>query len=416
MSTQHRIAILHYAAPPIIGGVESTIFHHANILSDLGFKVEVIAGRVDPFNNNVEFHRIPEVDTLNTRVLEISKELAQGFVSPEFTSLRDILVDKLLPIISNCDVCIVHNALSLHFNLALTAALRVINDRCVTHIIAWNHDFAWHDKLYIPDLHPSYPWDLLRSPWPGVRYVVVSEHRRLRLSQLLDIPETEIDVFTPGVDVFKFLNCQPLTRDLVEKLDLLDADPLMLLPARIIPRKNIQFAIQVTAEMKKHMPGATLVVTGPPGPHNPKNMAYLESLQDLRAEHGLERNVCFLYEHGEDGKPQYLPDEVVADFFRLADLLIFPSFREGFGIPVLEAGLVQLPVFASNIPPIRESAAEYAHLFDPSGDPQDAADSILNYLEMNASYHLKRRVLDNYTWKAIVEQRIIPFISKVEFA
>lgn len=242
------------------------------------------------------------------------------------------------------------------------------------------------------------------------------EHRRLRLSQLLNIPETEIDVFTPGVDVFKFLNCQPFTRDLVEKLDLLDADPLMLLPARIIPRKNIQFAIQVTAEMKKHMPGATLVVTGPPGPHNPKNMAYLESLQDLRAEHGLERNVCFLYENGEDGKPQYLPDEVVADFFRLADLLIFPSFREGFGIPVLEAGLVQLPVFASNLPPIRESAAEYAHLFDPSGDPQDAADSILNYLEMNASYHLKRRVLDNYTWKAIVEQRIIPFISKVEFA
>jgi glycosyltransferase involved in cell wall biosynthesis len=385
-------------------------------LSDLGFKVEVIAGRVDPFNNNVEFHRIPEVDTLNTRVLEISKELAQGFVSPEFTSLRDILVDKLLPIISNCDVCIVHNALSLHFNLALTAALRVINDRCVTHIIAWNHDFAWHDKLYIPDLHPSYPWDLLRSPWPGVRYVVVSEHRRLRLSQLLDIPETEIDVFTPGVDVFKFLNCQPLTRYLVEKLDLLDADPLMLLPVRIIPRKNIQFAIQVTAEMKKHMPGATLVVTGPPGPHNPKNMAYLESLQDLRAEHGLERNVCFLYEHGEDGKPQYLPDEVVADFFRLADLLIFPSFREGFGIPVLEAGLVQLPVFASNIPPIRESAAEYAHLFDPSGDPQDAANSILNYLEMNASYHLKRRVLDNYTWKAIIEQKIIPFINQAEFA
>ena len=412
MSTLHRIAILHYAAPPVIGGVESTIFHHANILSDLGIKVEVIAGRIEPFNNNVEFHRIPEVDTLNTRVQGISKELARGHISPEFKALRDILVDKLLPILSNCDVCIVHNALSLHFNLALTAALRVINDRNITKIIAWNHDFAWHDKLYIPDLHQGYPWDLLRSAWPGVRYVVVSEHRRLRLAQLLDIPETDIEVFTPGVDVLKFLNCQSLTVDLVEKLDLLAADPLMLLPARIIPRKNIQFAIRVTAEMKEHMPGATLVVTGPPGPHNPKNISYLESLKDVRSEHGLERNVCFLYEHGEDGKPQYLPDEVVADFFRLADLLIFPSFREGFGIPVLEAGLVQLPVFASNIPPIRESAAEYANLFDPSGDPRDAAGCILNYLEVNASYHLKHRVVDNYTWKAIIEHQIIPFIWK----
>lgn len=412
MSTLQRIALLHYAAPPIIGGVESTIFHHANILSDLGFQVEVIAGRVEPFNNNVDFYRIPEVDTLNTRVLGISKELAKGHISPEFSALRDILVDKLIPILSNCDVCIVHNALSLHFNLVLTAALQVINDRKVTNIIAWNHDFAGNDKLYIPDLHYDYPWDLLRSAWPGVRNVVVSEHRRLRLAQLLDIPETDIEVFTPGVDVFKFLNCQSLTIDLVVKLDLLDADPLMLLPARIIPRKNIQFAIRVTAEMKEHMPGATLVVTGPPGPHNPKNISYLESLNDVRTEHGLERNVCFIYEHGEDGKPQYLPDEVVADFFRLADLLIFPSFREGFGIPVLEAGLGQLPVFASNIPPIRESAAEYAHLFDPSGDPQDAAGSILNYLEMNASYHLKRRVLDNYTWKAIIEQKIIPFINQ----
>jgi hypothetical protein len=43
MSTPHRIAILHYAAPPIIGGVESTIFHHANILSDLGIKIEIIS-------------------------------------------------------------------------------------------------------------------------------------------------------------------------------------------------------------------------------------------------------------------------------------------------------------------------------------------------------------------------------------
>ena len=257
---------------------------------------------------------------------------------------------------------------------------------------------------------------MLRSAWSGVRYVVVSEHRRLRLAQLLDIPETDIEVFTPGVDVLKFLNCQSLTVDLVEKLDLLAAEPLILLPARIIPRKNIQFAIRVTAEMKEHLPGATLVVTGPPGPHNPKNISYLESLQDVCSEYGLERNVCFLYEHGKAGKPQYLPDEVVADFFRLADLLIFPSFREGFGIPVLEAGLVQLPVFASNIPPVRESAAEYAHLFDPSGDPQDAAGSILNYLEMNASYHLKRRVLDNYTWKAIIEQKIIPFISQAEVA
>jgi hypothetical protein len=94
--------------------------------------------------------------------------------------------------------------------------------------------------------------------------------------------------------------------------------------------------IQVTAIIKGHMSGAMLGVTGPPGSHNPKNVAYQESLRDLRAEHVLERNVCLLYEYIEAGKSQYLHDEVVADIFRLAVLLIFPSFREGFGIPVLE--------------------------------------------------------------------------------
>jgi hypothetical protein len=41
----NRVAILHYAGPPIVGGVESTIYHHALALSHRGYQVEVVAGR-----------------------------------------------------------------------------------------------------------------------------------------------------------------------------------------------------------------------------------------------------------------------------------------------------------------------------------------------------------------------------------
>lgn len=406
------IGILHFAGPPIVGGVESTIYHHARLLVEEGYQVAVLAGRGEAFHPGVVYHHIPEINSRHAQVLEAGKSLAEGRVTAEFEALRDRLVEKLKPILAETQTCIVHNAITLHKNLALTAALRALSDEGVTRLVAWCHDFAWQDDLYASDLHPGCPWDLLREPWPGVRYVVVSAHRRGRLADLLDIPEDEIEVVTPGVDVDQFLKLEPLSKRLVQALDLLEADPLMLLPARVTRRKNIQFAIRVTAELTAHKPDATLVITGPPGPHNPKNIAYLQRLKRLRSQLGVRDRVHFLYEQGEDDQPLHVPDAVVADLYRLADLLLFPSRREGFGIPVLESGLARLPVFAADIGPIRESAADLAHLFDPDGDPRAVSEAICCFLAEDHAYRLKRRVLENFTWRAIVKHQLVPIIER----
>jgi mannosylglucosylglycerate synthase len=407
-----RVGILHYAAPPIVGGVESTIYHHARLLVQAGLEVDVIAGRGEPFHPQVNFHTIPEIDSKHPVVLETNKSLAQGQVTDTFHGLRDEIASKLKPIIEQSQTCIVHNAITLHKNLALTAALYQLAEAKITSFLAWSHDFAWQDRLYTSDLYPGYPWDLLRKPWPGVRYVVVSEHRRGRLAKLLELPKSEIEVMTPGVDALKFLKLEPLTVQLVERLNLLEADPLILLPARITRRKNIQYAIRATGIVKQSKPRTVLLVTGPPGPHNPRNLAYLESLQTLRAELGLQEAVFFLYEMSESGAPLHLPDEVIADLYRLADVLLFPSTSEGFGIPVLEAGLVRLPIIAANIPPFRESAGELAELFDPQGDPAKAGHTIVDLLEKDRSYQLRRRVLSHFTWQAIVNNKIIPLLEE----
>ncbi|NNF83944.1 MAG: glycosyltransferase [Deltaproteobacteria bacterium] len=408
-----RLAMLHYTAPPIVGGVESTIYHHARLLAEAGCRVLVVSGRGESFHPMVSFRTVPEMDSRHPEVLEAGKELAKGEVTERFTGLRDRLIESLRPLLSGVDVCIVHNVTTLHKNIALTAALKWMSDERVARFLSWSHDFAWRDPLYTGDLHHGYPWNVLRSPWSGVRYVAVSAHRRKTMADLLGIPESEIRVIHPGVEISQFLKLAPLTWDLAETLGLLGADPLMLLPSRITRRKNIEFAVRVTAELQRHKPDATLVVTGPPGPHNPANVRYLKELKELCARLGVSERVCFLHEQGEGGAPLHLSDEVVADFYQLADLLLFPSFREGFGIPVLEAGLARVPIFAADIPPLRESAGDLAHFFDPHGDPGQAAVSIAGFLEGDPRYRLRRRVLEQFTWSAVVKCHVLPLLQEV---
>jgi len=406
-----KISILHYATPPIVGGVESTIYHHSRLLTQAGYQVNILSGKGEQFNQEIAVHLIPEIGSRNKSISEINQRLSRGEIPEEFINLRDMLYQELSKIIKTTQVLIVHNALTLHKNLALTAALKLIADEKNTNMVAWCHDFAWQDSLYTPDLHPGYPWELLRTPWPGVQYVTVSDHRRIRLAKLLNLSESNIELIPPGVDAYEFLGLSTFSRKLIEKLKLLEAEPLILLPARITRRKNIEFAIRVIALLKRDYPMTKLIVTGPPGPHNPQNIAYLNSLKSLRKELGVETNVEFLYEASDDDEVLIIPDNVISDFFRIADILLFPSKREGFGIPVLEAGLVRMPVFASDIAPVHESSADTAYLFDPAGAPDSVRDKIASFIESDRAYKLRRNVLSKFTWDSILKNKIIPLLD-----
>lgn len=406
-----KVVIIHYAAPPIIGGVESTIYHHALLLESAGYEVCVVAGRGEKFHTNIDLRLIPEIDSRHHLVLDVGKSLANGNVTDIFFRLRDRISDALYPILAGAQKCIVHNAITLHKNLPLTAALHSLVNEKLTKLIAWCHDFAWQDRLYTPDLHVGYPWDLLRNAWPGVNYVVVSQHRLEHLASLLSLPSDEIHVVTPGVDITKFFRVTPLTATLIDRVHLFEADPILLLPARITRRKNIEFAIRVIADLVESMPRALLVITGPPGPHNPSNKVYLQDLLTLVEKLGVSSNVQFLYQQTQGGEPLNISDSVMTDLYQLADLLFFPSHREGFGIPVLEAGLSRLPVFAADIPPVHESAGEWAQLFDPNGSSAEVAHQIRSHLKNDSAYQLRRRVIAKYSWQNIVRDHLIPLIQ-----
>ena len=63
-----------------------------------------------------------------------------------------------------------------------------------------------------------------------------------------------------------------------------------------------------------------------------------------------------------------------------ADLITFPSFHEGFGLPIIEAQASGTPVITSNISPMKEVAGEGAVLVDPSLK-EDIRSAILELLK-----------------------------------
>jgi glycosyltransferase involved in cell wall biosynthesis len=103
-------------------------------------------------------------------------------------------------------------------------------------------------------------------------------------------------------------------------------------------------------------------------------------------------------------------DDTMANLYQWADALLFPSAKEGFGIPILEAGLARLPIFCADIPPLRETGEGSAHLFDLLGAPDAIAADMAQVLERDAAHRLRRRVLARFTWQRIVRERLIPLL------
>lgn len=396
-----RIALLHYAAPPTIGGVESTIAAQARLFALHQYVVKIIAGRGESFDSHIPLEIIRDLDSKSDRVLSVNAELAQGIVSERFHALVHDLSEQLAKSLADCNVLIAHNALSLHKNLALTTALHHLHR---IKLIAWCHDFAWADPQYADDIHAGFPWDLLKQPWADVKYVVVSKARKKELEDLWTTTG-DIAVIPPGIDICEFLGVTDKTRHLVSKLELGEADPLLLLPARLTRRKKIERAIEIIAALHRQGTNAKLVITGPPGPHNPTNRDYLTQLRELRRKLRIETAVHLLYEYTA------VDDATRRDLFLLADALLFPSEREGFGIPILEAGLTRLPVFCSNLAPFHESAGEYAHYFSDSASAESIASLIREILSRDTAYQFKQRILEKYAWNQIFERQIEPLVA-----
>ncbi len=402
-----NIAILHYSVPPIVGGVESVIAHHARLMSADGHSVQLVAARGESMGGHISLTAIPLADSRHERVLQMKVELDLGEVTDHFVSLRNELAAELESAMMGMDVLIAHNVCSLNKNLALTAALHQLHTAGkLPRLILWHHDLAWTTPRYLPELREGYPWNLLKTDWGNTTHVVVSELRRKELAALMKLDPASIHIIPNGVDLDRFYKLEAQTQHLFEQIQLLDAAPILLLPVRITPRKNIELALRTLTELHRQYPRAALVVTGPLGPHNANNITYFHRLTDMRRQLRLEASAHFLAELNSG----FLSDEVIADFYRVADALFFPSREEGFGIPVIEAAVSRLPAFCADIPPLRELGLSDAVYFSPDEDPGKIADMLVDYFRTTFTARIAMRARTSFRWEAIYRGQIVPIL------
>lgn len=103
----------------------------------------------------------------------------------------------------------------------------------------------------------------------------------------------------------------------------------------------------------------------------------------------------------------HVEEEKLKQYYAFADLLVFPSLYEGFGLPPLEAMACGVPTAVSRAASMPEVCGDATRFFNPS-DPKDMADGILEALEDQAlRKELVRKGLERarmFTWEDCAEK------------
>jgi glycosyltransferase involved in cell wall biosynthesis len=180
------------------------------------------------------------------------------------------------------------------------------------------------------------------------RVVAISEATKLMAVERVHVPSERISVLPPVAGPLR----QPLDpRDALARLDALGLFRVeyALYPANFWPHKNHERLLAAATRIARESPEFVLVLCG----------ALDEAREALRAKveaSGLAENVRVL---------PYLDGADTTALIEGAELLVFPSLFEGFGIPVLEAMALKTPVACSDLPALLELAGDAALFFDP---------------------------------------------------
>ena len=217
------------------------------------------------------------------------------------------------------------------------------------------------------------------------RVVVNSEYMRTNVVTWYGINRDKIVVIPNGVDLRRFNACD-------DKL-VLDGDPAILYLGHLTRRKGVDVLIQAIAKLRSELPDMKLHLVG---------SGYMNDFQLLAKKKGIEKYVVF---HG------WAAYSMVPRYYKSADICVFPSRHEGFGIVILEAMASGIPIIASNIGSHREivSNGKNGILFKPC-DADALSKAILAFyqdLDLRKKIsHTALKTVVKYSWENIVERYV----------
>ena len=249
-----------------------------------------------------------------------------------------------------------------------------------------------------PSLKDNYINDIEYSIKHADHIITVSESSKRDIITEFDYPEDKVTVVPNGVDYDRFSQTfdDGYLSDVMNKYKL--PQRFILYMGGIRKHKNVSSIIKAYSLLSNELKSeVSLVIT----------QGSVELFQ-LVEELGLKDNVVFTSFIDEGDKPA---------LYRLAQVMVFVSLYEGFGLPILEAMAAGVPVITSNISSMPEVAGGAAILVSPL-DIEEISLSIEKVLnDSNLRLHIVKLGYDNarrYSWEN-AGRKMVELCSKYSY-
>lgn len=220
--------------------------------------------------------------------------------------------------------------------------------------------------------------------------ITVSEFSKDDIVEYFDIREDQVTVTYEAAEQHHIAADTP-GDSVIKKYGI--TGPYVLYVGNAYPHKNLEVLIEVAYRMKEagRAPEYQFVLVG-------KKDYFYNSVEELVQEKGLQDYFHF---------PGFVADEDLPHMYTQADVYIFPSLYEGFGLPPLEAMQYQVPVLAARtscLPEILGNAAQYFDSADISGIIK-SIDEIRTNTELQQELVNKGNAqVQKYSWEKMAEQ------------
>jgi glycosyltransferase involved in cell wall biosynthesis len=191
--------------------------------------------------------------------------------------------------------------------------------------------------------------------------IINSESLRGEVQHYLDVDAAKLRLIPEAVDheLFRPGDRAEAWQRVSERYGV--TAPFVLFVSSLWPYKNCAGLLRAFAAARSELGGRQLVVVGPG-----RDVEYVGQLRALAGELGIAGDVVWV---------GGVPLEETVHFYRAADVFVYPSFNETFGLPLLEAMATACPVVTSNVSAMPETAGGAALLADPH-DPESIASAI----------------------------------------
>lgn len=409
-----KIALIHFAYPPNIGGVESMIKEHAEILSNLGYDITVVTGSGEEKDLKIKLVVIPELQSvMNFNPFLQEKILKKGIIDNEFYKLADTIEQGLEKTLEKMDIVVVHNMITIVRNLPFVLAFKnFVKKHPKKKYFGWIHDHSYINEFKIKDLdkivNSKFEKELLTTPIKNLTYILISKSFSEPFAQLLNFHDGETVVIPNGIDIRHFLEIDDLVWEIIEKYGLIKSFPLILSPVNIMDRKNLEYCLDVISYLKPNFPKIKYMITGNPSKHH-LTVEYQDRLKQKIKDLGLSNNVLFF----TDFLNRALVRSEIHDLYQISDMVFFLSKSENFGLPLLEAALTKTPILVSDLKVFREVGGEFIKYIDyRTVTPEKTAEIVRIYLKQSLRVNLNYRSRNQYDLKTILKEKFIPLLEK----